>query len=67
MSEQRFIELEIKMAYQEDLLQDLNQIVVRQQGQIDRLEAICAMLLDRMQVLQALADAESVDQPPPHY
>ncbi|NOT84630.1 MAG: SlyX family protein [Methylococcaceae bacterium] len=67
MSEQRFIELEIKVAYQEDLVQDLNQIVIKQQRQLDRLEATCKMLHERIKNLQDTAHEEDVDQTPPHY
>ena len=67
MSEQRFVELEIKVAYQEDLVQDLNQIVVKQQRQIDRLEATCKMLHDRIKSLQDREQESDVDQTPPHY
>ncbi len=38
MSEQRLDNLEIKAAYAEDLLDELNRIVSRQQMQIDRLQ-----------------------------
>ncbi|MCK5925029.1 MAG: SlyX family protein, partial [Methylococcales bacterium] len=38
MSDARIIELEIKLAYLEDLTQTLNEIVTNQQRQIDRLE-----------------------------
>lgn len=67
MSEQRIIELEIKAAYQEDLVQDLNYIVAKQQGQIDRLEATCNVLHERIKSLQDMQPEENVDQTPPHY
>ena len=37
-TDQRLTELEIKASYAEDLLDQLNQIIYRQQQQIDRLE-----------------------------
>jgi SlyX protein len=67
MSEQRFIELEIKVAYQEDLVQALNQIVAEQQRQIGRLETTSQMLLERLKSLQAQEPEQNMDQPPPHY
>jgi SlyX protein len=66
MSEQRFMELEIKVAYQEDLVQDLNQIVIKQQRQLDDLEAICKMLHERIKSLQEQGRATD-SEPPPHY
>ncbi len=68
MNDERIIELEIKAAYQEDLLQDLNKIVGRQQQQIDRLEATCRMLNERIKSLSTEAGSgESVEEVPPHY
>jgi len=48
MNDDRIIELEIKTAYQEDLLQELNKIVGQQQQQIGRLEATCRLLNERI-------------------
>jgi SlyX protein len=68
MSDERIIELEIKAAYQEDLLQELNKIVAGQQQQIDRLEATCQMLNERIKSLSVEGGAgENVDEVPPHY
>jgi SlyX protein len=68
MNDDRIIELEIKTAYQEDLLQELNKIVGRQQQQIDRLEATCRLLNERINSLSTEGSStESVDEVPPHY
>ncbi|MDI1229639.1 MAG: SlyX family protein [Methylobacter sp.] len=68
MNDDRIIELEIKTAYQEDLLQALNQIVGQQQQQIDRLEATCKMLNERIKSLSSESGGgESVEEVPPHY
>ncbi|EIC30664.1 MULTISPECIES: SlyX family protein [Methylomicrobium] len=69
MNEERIIELEIKAAYQEDLLQALNRVVSQQQQQIDRLEGICRLLNERMQNLLAETGntGETVHEIPPHY
>ncbi|WP_340121472.1 SlyX family protein [Methylobacter svalbardensis] len=68
MNDDRIIELEIKTAYQEDLLQALNQIVGQQQQQIDRLEATCGMLNERIKSLSSESGGgESVEEVPPHY
>lgn len=69
MSEQRIIELEIKQAYQEDLIQTLNQVVADQQKQIGKLEETCKLLNDK---IKSLASAERsptslIDERPPHY
>ncbi|MDD1611581.1 MAG: SlyX family protein [Methylococcaceae bacterium] len=69
MNEERIIELEIKAAYQDDLLQTLNQIVSNQQLQIDRLEETCRLLNERIQNLltEAGNTGEPVREIPPHY
>ncbi len=68
MNEDRLVELEIKAAYQEDLLQTLNNIVSQQQQQISRLEATCKMLNERINSLSTEANgSESNDEVPPHY
>ncbi|MDO9105069.1 MAG: SlyX family protein [Methylovulum sp.] len=71
MNDDRIVELEIKVAYQEDLLQALNQIVSRQQQQIARLEATCSLLNERIKSLSADSlRGEGGNQGyeiPPHY
>ena len=68
MNENRVTELEIKIAYQEDLLHELNKIVGQQQLQITRLEATCKMLNDRIKSLSSEGGgSENFAEVPPHY
>lgn len=68
MTENRVTELEIKVAYQEDLLQDLNRIVIQQQSQIDRLDTICKQLTEHIRSLRMNPNNHPEDdQKPPHY
>ena len=68
MNDDRIIELEIKIAYQEDLLQELNKIVGQQQQQIDRLEATCKLLNERIKSLSTEGgSSENIEEVPPHY
>jgi len=68
MSEKRIIELEIKLAYQEDLIHSLNDIVCEQQRQIHRLENSFTLLHQRQQTLaEALESTQTDNQIPPHY
>ncbi|WAK01455.1 SlyX family protein [Methylobacter sp. YRD-M1] len=68
MHKDRIIELEIKVAYQEDLIQELNKIVSQQQQQISRLETTCKLLNERIKSLSNVVNAEeNIDQTPPHY
>ena len=66
--ENRLVEIEIKIARHEDLVDTLNQTVYRQQKKIDELEALCAALARR--VMDARSD-EAGQSPaherPPHY
>jgi SlyX protein len=66
-TEQRLIDLEIKLSYSEDLLDELNKIVARQQQHIDLLLREVASL--RHQVADsAPAGFRSLrDELPPHY
>lgn len=70
MNEERIIELEIKQAYQEDLIQALNRVVADQQKQIGKLEETCKLLHDKIKSL-ASSMAERpllpLDERPPHY
>ncbi|WP_373973717.1 SlyX family protein [Chitinibacter sp. SCUT-21] len=65
--EQRITELEIRLALQDDLLDELNQIISRQQLQIDQLSAA----LHALQQTQASPDQQTprslFDEIPPHY
>lgn len=71
MTINRLIELEIKAAYQEDLLTTLNTIVSEQQQRITRLENTCQLLNESIKRLSAqgyggeLMNAEQ--EIPPHY
>jgi len=67
MNEKRFTELEIKLAYQEDLLQTLNLIVTRQQGQISRLEETCKFLDRRIKTVDGNTIIDKGVEVPPHY
>jgi len=67
MTESRLTEIETKLAFAEDLLETLNQTVVRQQGQIDSLQQQLRLLHQRLQ--DALPDEARTlrDEIPPHY
>lgn len=65
--EQRLIELETRQAFQDDTLQTLNDVLVDQQRQIDRLQHQLQVLAARQEALQTQIDQEQVEPPPPHY
>ena len=65
--DQRFEELEIKVAYQEDTIQQLNEVVIRQQNEIDRLKASYREFNTRLEGLTETLQAKPEDEVPPHY
>ncbi|MDD2863149.1 MAG: SlyX family protein [Methylococcales bacterium] len=69
MLENRIIELEIKVAYQEDLLQTLNDIIAMQQQQIDNLSHAYKSMHERVTNLASKMpeDANQNHEIPPHY
>jgi len=68
MLEDRIIELEIKQAYQEDLIQALNQVVADQQKQMGKLEETCKLLHEKIKSLaQNRPGPDIIDERPPHY
>jgi SlyX protein len=69
ITEERLIDLEIKITQQDDLLDTLNTLVYRQQEKITELEALCLALATRMREIAATASQRGtvVDERPPHY
>lgn len=64
--ERRLLDLEVKASFADDLLEQLNQIIARQQQQIDRLLREVADL--RQQTPEGAAPSRSLrDELPPHY
>jgi SlyX protein len=67
-SEQRLIEIEIKLTRQEDLTQALGELVYAQQKKIDELQAICTALARRMGGVSGHTGADPYnDERPPHF
>jgi len=51
MQEARLIDIETKLAHQEKLLIELNEVVADQQGQLIRLDDLCTLLAERVRSL----------------
>jgi SlyX protein len=67
-TEERLVELEIKMARQEDMADALNNTLYQQQRKIDELEALCSALVRRMKEMRDAANEQGpADEKPPHY
>ena len=68
MNEERLVDIETKVAYQEDAIMQLNDVVCQQQKQIAQLETTCKLLIDRIKEVSAAADAGKTEiEIPPHY
>ena len=65
--EARITELEIKISYAEDMVDELNRTVYRQQQQIDRLLTQVETLRDQVQAAVAAEQRSLRDELPPHY
>jgi len=65
--EKRIEELEIKVSYQEDEIQTLNDVLLQQQKNIDHLQTLCAGLNERFTGMQASIQQTSDGEVPPHY
>ena len=66
--EERMMNIEIKLARQEDLVETLNQMVYQQQKKIGELEGLCAALARHVKAASSSADDSGVgNDRPPHY
>jgi SlyX protein len=62
------IDLQTRMAFQDGVIEELNDVVTRQQKQIERLESQLAGLKSQFEGLQHTLLAKPADEPPPpHY
>jgi len=69
MSEERLENIETKISYQEDQIEELNKTVYQQQQKLDQLEAICEALARQVRSLAEAANEGKgpANERPPHY
>lgn len=66
--EQRLTDLEIQLAHQTALMDELNEIVISQWAEIDNMKKRLDAHKNRLQQVElALPDGTDDNQPPPHY
>ena len=65
--EQRLTALEIKASFAEDLVDELNQVIVRQQAQLDALTHAIARLQAQAPAADGAPFRSLRDELPPHY
>ena len=63
----RIAELEVKLGFCEDLLEELNRAVFRQQQQIDQLLREVQALRDQVRASAPAEPRNPADEIPPHY
>lgn len=63
------VELQMKVSFQDSLLEDLNQVIIDQQKQISRIELTLETMKIQMNSMQTGSQQESGSQHelPPHY
>lgn len=66
-AEARLTELEIKLAFAEDLVEELNHTVARQQEQINLLQDELRALFQQMQQIAPAEKTDLREDIPPHY
>ncbi len=68
MIEERLVNIETKIAFQEDLIEELNKVVYQQQQKLSQLEKICKSLVRHIQSLDETGhENKPVNEMPPHY
>ena len=68
MSDERLVEIEMKLAHQDQALIELNDVLTKQQETIMTLERLFASIAERMAELDdAAAETAGGNERPPHY
>ena len=68
MSDDRLVDIEAKLTHQEHLLEELNDVITKQQETIMRLEEHYGILVERVRSISESMPADSEqDERPPHY
>ncbi|WP_026014179.1 SlyX family protein [Pseudomonas psychrophila] len=65
--EVRVMDLESRLAFQDDTIQALNDVLVSQQNAVDRLQLQMAALLKRQEEMGGQFESFEEEAPPPHY
>lgn len=65
--DERVTDLESRLAFQDDTIQALNDVLVSQQKVVDRLQLQMAALLKRQEEIVGQFESFEEEAPPPHY
>jgi len=64
---ERLVVLESKLAYQDQIIEELNGVVTKQQGQIDQLTSVVRKLKEISDSMPGEGVEAGEEPPPPHY
>jgi SlyX protein len=68
MIEDRLVNIETKISFQEDLIEELNKVVYQQQQKLNQLEEFCKSLANHVLTgAQTGNESRPVNEMPPHY
>jgi len=67
MPDDHLVKIETKLSYQEDLLDQLNSIIIRQQREIDSLKRELLLLQEKITTINESTENVDMDERPPHY
>ena len=68
MIEDRLVDIEMKLSYQEETIRELNSVVCEQQKQIDQLESTYKVFESQVKNLsEAIGEKAPANEKPPHY
>ena len=69
MDGERLMDIEMKIAFQEKTIKELNEVIYEQQQELERLGAICELVLRRTREFSNFIPGSDgpADEKPPHY
>jgi len=68
MIEERLVNIEAKITFQEDQIDELNKMVYQQQQKLERLEAVCEALARQIRSMSETGnEGMPANERPPHY
>ncbi|MBK5519283.1 MULTISPECIES: SlyX family protein [unclassified Pseudomonas] len=65
--EERINDLESRLAFQDDTINTLNDVLVAQQAVVERLQLQMAALIRRQEEMVGQFESSEEEAPPPHY
>lgn len=64
---ERVTELETRLAFSEDQIEQLDQVIYQQQQKLDQLSGLCEAMRQSLVQAQDQGSQQIIDTPPPHY